>query len=190
MTHRTFSHFIAGQCLEACIIFGLFIITLNIFDIPYALLISIIIAVLSLIPIVGSFTGCAIGALLILIANPVKAIVFVVLFIVVIQIEANVIYPHVVGNQVGLPGIWVLASVTIGGNLFGIVGMLVFIPLVSVLYSLFRTFIYKRLNAKNITIKTVQPWEIEDDDDMDYDPAEKYKKAVMIESKTDNKKKK
>lgn len=150
MTNRTFSRFLSGQCCEAVILGTLFFITLTIFKMPYALLISVIIAFLSLIPIVGAFMGCFIGALLILMVNPWEAIAFVAIFLVLQQIEGNLIYPRVVGSSIGLPAIWVLVAVTVGGSAFGIVGMLVFIPLTSVVYSLLREWMYKRLKDRNI----------------------------------------
>ena len=106
---------------------------------------TFLIAFTALIPIFGAFIGCAVGSFLIFMVNPQQAILFVIVFLVLQQIEGNLIYPHVVGESVGLPSIWVLAAVTIGGNLMGIVGMLVFIPLLSVLYTIFREFVYLRL---------------------------------------------
>ena len=117
---------------------------------PYALLIGILIAFTALIPIFGAFIGCVMGCFLILVVNPTQALLFLVVFLVLQQIEGNLIYPHVVGGSVGLPSIWVLAAVTIGGNLMGIIGMLVFIPLVSVFYTIFREYVYSRLKKKNI----------------------------------------
>ena len=99
---------------------------------------------------VGTFIGCVIGALLILLVNPMQALIFIILFIVLQQIEGNLIYPKVVGDSIGLPGIWVLLSVTVGGSLFGVKGIILFIPLVSVVYSLFRKYIYGKLREKNI----------------------------------------
>ena len=98
---------------------------MTVFRFPFALMIGVLIAFTALIPIVGAFLGCAVGAFLILVDNPMKAVAFVVLFLILQQIEGNLIYPHVVGNSVGLPSIWVLVAVTIGGSLMGIVGMLI-----------------------------------------------------------------
>ena len=150
LTYRTFANFLAGQCLEAVILGSMFVVTLSILKMPYALLIGILIAFTALIPIFGAFIGCAVGSFLIFMVNPQQAILFVIVFLVLQQIEGNLIYPHVVGESVGLPSIWVLAAVTIGGNLMGIVGMLVFIPLLSVLYAIFREFVYLRLKKQNI----------------------------------------
>lgn len=150
LTGRTFSSFLSGQCLEAVILGTLFVVAMTLFRMPYALLVGVLIALTALIPIVGAFIGCAVGALLILMVDPVKALVFVVLFLVLQQVEGNLIYPHVVGSSVGLPSIWVLCAVTLGGSLMGILGMLVFIPLCSVLYALFRTFVKERLVRRKV----------------------------------------
>lgn len=154
LSHKTFASFVSGQCLEALILGTLFLISMSIMQLPYALLISMFITVCALIPIVGSFMGCAFGVLLILMDSPTKALIFLIWFLILQQIEGNLIYPHVVGSSVGLPGIWVLVSVTIGGALFGVVGMLIFIPLVSVIYSLFRYEVNNRLFDKKIDIQT------------------------------------
>ena len=150
LASRTFSSFLSGQCLEAVILGTLFVIAMTIFRMPYALLVGVLIALTALIPFVGAFIGCAVGAILIAITDPWKALMFIVLFLVLQQIEGNLIYPHVVGSSVGLPSIWVLAAVTLGGNLMGIVGMLFFIPLCSVLYALFRGYVQKRLVEKKV----------------------------------------
>ena len=150
LTNTTFSNFLSGQCLEACILGALFVITLSILRMPYALLIGIIIGVTALVPIVGAFIGCAVGVVLIMMTSPLKALIFIAIFLILQQIEDNLIYPHVVGNSVGLPGMWVLVAVTIGGNLFGIMGMLTFIPISSVCYALLRTFVNNKVEEKNI----------------------------------------
>ena len=150
LASRTFSSFLSGQCLEACILGTLFVVAMTIFRMPYALLVGVLIALTALIPIVGAFIGCAVGALLIAIDNPWMALWFIVLFLVLQQIEGNLIYPHVVGSSVGLPSIWVLAAVTLGGSLMGITGMLFFIPLCSVLYALFRSYVKDRLEKKAV----------------------------------------
>ena len=125
---------------------------MSIIRLPYALLVGVLIAFTALIPIFGAFIGCAISAFLILMISPFKALIFIILFLVLQQIEGNLIYPHVVGNSVGLPSIWVLVAVTAGGSLMGIVGMLIFIPLTSVAYTLFREFVYVRLKEKKIRV--------------------------------------
>jgi len=147
---RTFSSFLSGQCVEAVILGTLFVAAMTICRMPYALLVGVLIALTALIPVVGAFIGCVVGALLIAVTNPWQAVGFVVLFLVLQQIEGNLIYPHVVGNSVGLPSIWVLAAVTLGGKLMGIAGMLFFIPLCSVLYALFRGFVKERLKTRHV----------------------------------------
>ena len=126
---RTFSSFLSGQCLEACILGTLFVVSMTLFRMPYALLVGVLIALTALIPIVGAFIGCAVGAMLIAVTDPWKALMFIVLFLVLQQVEGNLIYPHVVGSSVGLPSIWVLAAVTLGGSLMGVAGILFFMPL-------------------------------------------------------------
>lgn len=150
LANRTFSGFLSGQCLEACILGALFVVAMSLMRLPYALLVGVLIALTALIPIVGAFIGCVVGALLIAVTNPVQALIFVGLFLVLQQVEGNLIYPHVVGNSVGLPSIWVLVAVTVGGGLMGVAGMLVFIPLCSVLYALFRDFVKNRLAEKRV----------------------------------------
>ena len=148
LTSITFQKFISGQCLEACILGTMFFITMTIFKIPYALLISVLIAVTSLIPIWGAFIGCIIGCFLIAVVNPMRALGFLIMFLILQQIEGNLIYPHVVGGSIGLPSIWVLAAVTVGGKLYGIVGMIFFIPICSVLYTLLKENVRYRLRKK------------------------------------------
>ena len=150
LTERTFSSFLSGQCLEAVILGCIFVIAMTLFKMPYALLVGVLIGLTALIPIVGAFIGCVVGALLIALTDPLQALVFVGLFLVLQQIEGNLIYPHVVGSSVGLPSIWVLAAVSVGGSLMGIVGMLLFIPLCSVVYALFRAYVKGRLAEKKV----------------------------------------
>lgn len=156
LSYKTFSNFLTGQCVEAVILGTMFFIAMTIFRFPYAMLVGVLIAFTALIPIFGAFIGCVIGAFLILMVSPVKAIGFIVMFLILQQIEGNLIYPHVVGGSVGLPSIWVLVAVTLGGSLMGIVGMLVFIPLSSVVYTLFRGWVYQRLKKKNIKMEQIE----------------------------------
>lgn len=150
LTYNTFSSFLTGQCVEAIILGCMFVITMSILRLPYALLVGIVIAFTALIPIFGAFIGCIVGAFLIFMVDPIKALIFIVLFLILQQIEGNLIYPHVVGSSVGLPSIWVLAAVSIGGSLMGVVGMLIFIPIVSVVYALFREVVYLKLKQRKI----------------------------------------
>lgn len=147
LLHQNFSRFITGQCTEAVILGAMFIVAMTIGGMPFAVMIGVLIAFTALIPIVGAFIGCFIGTFLILVDSPAKAVGFVVLFLVLQQVEGNLIYPHVVGNSVGLPSIWVLAAVTIGGSLMGVVGMLIFIPLLSTVYMLLREDVNRRNKA-------------------------------------------
>ena len=150
LTNRTFSNFISGQCVEACILGGMFAVALFILRMPYVTLISVLIAVTALVPLVGGFIGCFFGAFFILVNNPMQALIFVIVFLVLQQIEGNLIYPKVVGGSIGLPGMWVLAAVTIGGDLMGVVGMFLMIPLSSVIYALLREITNKRLASRQI----------------------------------------
>lgn len=150
LSYKTFSSFVTGQCLEAVILGTMFFVSMSVLRFPYALLVGVLIAFTALIPIFGAFIGCVLGTFLILVSNPVQAIGFVILFFVLQQVEGNLIYPHVVGGSVGLPSIWVLVAVTVGGSLMGVVGMLIFIPLSSVLYALFKGWVHKRLEDRGI----------------------------------------
>ena len=156
LTNRAFSNFIAGQCTEACILGTLCFIGMNIFRFPYALLVSVLVVFMALIPILGSFLSTVIGALLILIVNPIQAFWYIIFFVILQQLEGNLIFPRVVGSKVGLPALWVLAAVTIGGNAFGVVGMIVNIPICSVLYILLREDVDKRLKNMSRKDKTIQ----------------------------------
>ena len=153
LTYRTFTNFLTGQCMEAVILGLMFFIAMTIFRFPFAVLVGVLIAFTALIPIFGAFIGCFVGAFLILTVAPKQALFFVIMFLILQQIEGNLIYPKVVGGSIGLPAIWVLAAVSLGGSLFGVVGMLVFIPIVSVLYTLLRENVHKRLDEKQIHIE-------------------------------------
>lgn len=169
LAYKTFSSFLTGQCVEAMILGSMFVISMTIFRLPYALLIGIIIAFTALIPVFGGFIGCWVGFFMIFMVSPEKAIFFLLLFLVLQQIEGNLIYPHVVGGSVGLPSIWVLAAVSIGGKLMGIVGMLIFIPLASVFYTLFREVVYLRLkkqHIKKVTLDEVEEYTEEEVEQM------------------------
>ena len=179
MTNSSFSNFISGQCLEALILGALFAVAMLIFNMPYVPLISVIIAVTALVPIVGAFVGCIVGAFFILMVDPQLAFWFVIMFLVLQQLENNLIYPRVVGSSIGLPGMWVLLAVTIGGELMGVGGMLVMIPLVSVLYTLAREFTNKRLAERNIPAHKLmeQPLEIKNQ----FDRRKEQKKKLELQ---------
>ena len=150
LTNSSFSSFISGQCLEACILGGMFVVAMTVLGLPYIPLVSVIIAVTALVPLVGAFAGCILGALFILVESPVQALTFVIVFLVLQQIEGNVIYPKVVGTSIGLPGMWVLVALTVGGEMAGVMGMLVMIPLASVVYALLREFTNARIAERQI----------------------------------------
>ena len=150
MTNSTFSNFISGQCLEAVILGVMFVISMSIFGMPYMPLVSVIICITALVPIVGAFVGCGLGAFFILVDDPLMALWFVVMFLVLQQIEGNLIYPRVVGTSIGLPGMWVLVAVAVGGDLMGVGGMLLMIPVTSVLYALLGEISARRLALKGI----------------------------------------
>lgn len=147
LLNKNFNSFFSSQCLEAVILGALFVVAMSIFGFPYAVLIGTLIAVTALVPIVGAFIGCAVGAFLILVEDPLLAVGFVIMFLILQQLEGNLIYPRVVGSSVGLPAIWVLVAVSVGGSLFGVVGMLIFIPITSTLYTLLKEDVNER-NAK------------------------------------------
>lgn len=154
MSERTFSDFISGQCLDAFILGMLMFITMSIFRFPYALAISVLIMVTALIPYIGAFLGGAFGVLLMIMDDPIRALLFLVLFIVVQQIDNHLIYPRVVGGSVGLPAIWTFAAVIIGGGLFGVLGMVLFIPVFSVFYTILGANVRRRLADRNIVLET------------------------------------
>ena len=150
LSNATFSNFLSGQCIEVCILGGLFAVAMAIFRMPYIPLISVLVAVTAFIPVVGAWAGCIIGAFLILISNPVQAFWFVIMFLVIQQIEGNMIYPKVVGTSIGLSGMWVLFAIGIGGELMGVLGMFLMIPVVSVLYTLLREWTHNRLDKRDV----------------------------------------
>ncbi|MEG0897748.1 MAG: AI-2E family transporter [Ruthenibacterium sp.] len=144
----TFSSFFRGQFLEACILGLMFFVGMNLFQFPYAALISVLVTVTALIPIFGAFIACIIGTLLMIVHNPMQGVWFVVFFLVMQQIEGNFVYPHVMSTRVGLPSIGVLVAVTLGGSMFGIAGMLLFIPIMSVVYTLLRQDVDQKAKRK------------------------------------------
>lgn len=152
VTRTTFKNFFTVQCLEATILGTLCIIGMLILRIPYAIPIGILIGVTALIPVVGAFLGAAIGAILILAVNPIKVITFIIFIIILQQVEGNLIYPRVVGNSMGLPGMWVLFAVTVGGSLGGILGMLLGVPITCVIYTLLKQNVNNRIKIKTENI--------------------------------------
>lgn len=150
LTANTFSNFIIGQATEACILGALCFTGMTIFRFDYALLISVIIAVTALIPIVGAYLGAGIACLLLVMIEPMQAVWFLVFIVILQQLEGNIIYPRVVGTSLGLPALWVLAAVTVGGGLFGFPGMLLGVPVTAVLYTLLRDDMRRRRSAKRL----------------------------------------
>ena len=153
LTNKTFANFVTGQLTEAVILGSLCFLGMTLLRIPYASVVSVLIGFCALIPIFGAIIGAIVGAFLILLVAPMKALWFLIFLIILQQLEGNLIYPRVVGKSVGLPGIWVLAAVTVGGNAFGLVGMLLSVPVCSVLYTLFREFVNYRLEQKGLHTK-------------------------------------
>lgn len=149
LSNRICASFVSGQCLEAVIIGVLCFIGMLILGIPYAATISVLIGVTALIPVYGAFIGTIVGAFLIFMVSPIKALIFVIFILILQQFEGNLIYPKVVGKSVGLPGIWVFMAVTIGASLAGVIGMLVSVPIASICYSIIATDVNYRTEAKN-----------------------------------------
>lgn len=148
LSNVTFTNFISGQCLDAVLIATLLFITLSIFKYPYALIISVLFAVTALVPYIGAFIALVVGVLLIAVTSPIMAIWYVVIFFVLQQIDENFTYPRIVGKSVGLPALWTLVAALIGGSVYGFLGMIISIPLSSVLYSLLRDYVNWKLNNK------------------------------------------
>lgn len=150
LSNATFSNFLSGQCLEVCILGAMFAVSMAVFRMPYIPLVSVLIAVTAFIPIVGAFVGCVVGAFLIFVDDPMLAVWFVIMFLIIQQVEGNMIYPKVVGNSIGLSGMWVLFAVAIGGELMGVAGMFLMIPVASVLHTLLREYTNNKLSKMQI----------------------------------------
>ncbi|MBR5267559.1 MAG: AI-2E family transporter, partial [Lachnospiraceae bacterium] len=146
--HETFSAFIVGQCMEAVIIGSLCAVGMMVLKMPYAVMTGTVVGVTALIPVVGAYIGAIIGAFMVFTVNPMQAVIFIVFLLILQQLEGNLIYPKVVGSSIGLPGMWVLAAVTIGGGVFGIGGMLLGVPLTASLYKLLEADVEKRIKTK------------------------------------------
>ena len=153
LSNQTFSKFISGQCVEAIILGAIFFVVLSILRFPYALIISVLTTITALIPIFGAMIAMAVGAVLIAIESPLQAAIFIVIFQVIQQIEGNFIYPKVVGKSVGLSPMWTLFAITIGGSLFGIIGMLTFLPIASICYALLKDDVSKKIEEKLLDTK-------------------------------------
>lgn len=153
MADKIFSNFVTGQCLEALIFGFMCFIGMLILRLPYASTISVVIGFTALIPIFGAYIGTIVSAILIFMVSPIKALIFIIFIIVIQQIEGNLIYPKVVGKSIGLPGIWVLLSVTVGASVGGILGMLIATPLFSLLYAIITRTVNDRINNRKVAIK-------------------------------------
>lgn len=148
LSNKTFTNFVSGQCLEALILGCIFFVTLTIFRFPYALLISVISTITALIPIFGAYIAIIIGAILIATVSPIQSLIFIGVFIVIQQIEGNFIYPKVVGKSVGLSPIWTLLAITLGGSIFGVIGMLIGLPIASIIYALVKKDVNSKLKEQ------------------------------------------
>ena len=149
LTADTFSKYVNGQMVEACILGGLCFLGMCVFRFDYAPLISVAVGVFALIPIAGAYLGAVLAVLLLVMIDPWQAVWFLVFLVALQQLEGNLIYPRVVGTSMGLPGIWVLAAVTVGGSLLGLVGMVVSVPLAAVAYTLLKRDLRERLAPKS-----------------------------------------
>lgn len=146
--NRNFHRFIVGQCTEAVILGVLCAVGMVIFRFPYAIMIGVLVGFTALIPVVGAYVGAAAGIFMMLTISPMKALMFVIFIVVLQQLEGNLIYPRVVGNSLGLPALWVLVAVTVGGGIGGVIGMLVAVPIVSSIYQLVQNDVRKRRAVK------------------------------------------
>ena len=156
LSNSTFSNFLSGQCIEVCILGAMIAVSMAILKMPYIPLVSVLVAVTAFVPIVGAWVGCAVGAFFMLVNDPMQAVWFVVMFLVVQQIEGNLIYPKVVGNSIGLSGMWVIVAISVGGDLFGVVGMLLMIPFASVIQTILREEVAVRVYDRKINPEKMQ----------------------------------
>lgn len=157
LANETFTSFITGQLTEACIIGVLCTVGMLVLRLPYAQITGMTVGVTALIPVMGAYMGAALGAFMIMTQSPVQALIFLIFLVILQQVEGNLIYPRVVGGSIGLPALWVLASVTLGGGLFGIPGMLLGVPLLATLYKWFRREVNERLEKKKRTFGSDYP---------------------------------
>ena len=150
LSNSTFSNFLSGQCIEVCILGVMIAVAMAILKLPYIPLVSVLVAVTAFIPIVGAWAGCVVGTFFMLVNDPMQAVWFLIMFLVVQQIEGNLIYPKVVGTSIGLSGMWVIVAISVGGDLFGVVGMLLMIPLASVIQTVLREEVAVRVYNRKI----------------------------------------
>ncbi len=156
LAYESFSNFLTGQGIEAVILGSIFFVCMTLFKMPYAMLISVIIMVSAIIPIFGAIFASLVGVFLIVLVDPWMAFWFYVMFTIIQQLENNLIYPHVVGKSVGVPSVWVLFSITIGGSLLGLVGMIISIPVFSIIYVLLKEKVHHNLRKKNISVASLE----------------------------------
>lgn len=156
LAYESFSNFLTGQGIEAAILGSIFFVCMTLFKMPYAMLISVIIMVSAIIPIFGAIFASLVGVFLIVLVDPWMAFWFYVMFTIIQQLENNLIYPHVVGKSVGVPSVWVLFSITIGGSLLGLVGMIISIPVFSIIYVLLKEKVHHNLRKKNISVESLE----------------------------------
>ena len=150
ISNSTFSNFLSGQCIEVCILGVMIAVSMAILKLPYIPLVSVLVAVTAFIPIVGAWVGCVVGVFFMLVNDPMQAVWFLIMFLVVQQIEGNLIYPKVVGTSIGLSGMWVIVAISVGGDLFGVVGMLLMIPFASVIQTILREEVAIRVYHRKI----------------------------------------
>lgn len=154
VANDSFHRYIVGQCTEAVILGVLCMLGMLALQLPYAMMIGTLIGFTALIPVAGAYIGAGVGAVMILTVSPVKTLIFLVFVLVIQQVEGNLIYPKVVGNSIGLPGMWVLATITVAGSLWGITGMLIGVPIAATIYRLIREDVHRRESARNVTVET------------------------------------
>ncbi len=155
LANRIFSGFVSGQFTEALILGTLCYLGMTILRLPYALLVSVIIAATSLIPIFGAYIGAVLGGVIIIFIDPLSCLWFIIFIICLQNFEGNIIYPRVVGGSIGLPGIWVMLAIFVCGDLFGLIGVLLGVPTFSVLYAILKTVTAKRLEDRNISYEQI-----------------------------------
>lgn len=156
LSNSTFSNFLSGQCIEVCILGVMIAVSMAILKLPYIPLVSVLVAVTAFIPIVGAWAGCVVGVFFMLVNDPMQAVWFLIMFLVVQQIEGNLIYPKVVGTSIGLSGMWVIVAISVGGDLFGVVGMLLMIPFASVIQTILREEVGMRVYNRKINPDKLQ----------------------------------
>lgn len=152
LSNSTFTNFITGQCLDACLIATLLFIVMSILKMPYALILAVLFAITALIPYIGAFIALFVGVLLIAVTNPIMALWYVIIFFILQQIDENFTYPKIVGKSVGLPALWALLAVLIGGSIFGFIGIIISVPISSVLYSLLKDYVNYRIRKKQVKV--------------------------------------